>query len=133
MTELGKTLKARRVALGLTARQVHAAGGPSPAVLSKIENGHDGNYSAMTWSTLSRALGWGSDGIVRLMSGEDPDPASYESPASVDPVDVGGLAAQLRSTSEQMEKMLRLLVEVLDKANALVEGIDRRHEVGDDA
>jgi hypothetical protein len=82
--EIGKIVQRRRLALRMRAQDVQMAGGPSKAVLSKIENGDEDRRSPATWVHLAHALRWPADAFDRLARGEEPD-ASWDKEAVPQP------------------------------------------------
>jgi transcriptional regulator with XRE-family HTH domain len=66
---LGRLIRERRAELGLTQREVHSVGGPSPATLYQLESGHRGSYRPHILRRLERALGWGAGSIRRVLEG----------------------------------------------------------------
>jgi DNA-binding XRE family transcriptional regulator len=66
---LGRLVRERRAELGLTQREVHSVGGPSPATLYQLESGHRGSYRPHILRRLERALGWGAGSVRRVLAG----------------------------------------------------------------
>lgn len=76
-------VKRRRVQLGLTQPQVHAAGGPSVSMLSKIEGAKRTSYEDMALARLEKALQWAPGSIEAIRKGGAPTPLQIEeTPAS---------------------------------------------------
>jgi transcriptional regulator with XRE-family HTH domain len=69
---LGRLIRERRAELGLTQREVHSVGGPSPATLYQLESGHRGSYRPHILRRLERALGWGAGSVRRALAGGRP-------------------------------------------------------------
>lgn len=67
----GKTIKARRDALGLTQRDIYAKGGPSPSTLIRWEHGHNHSSPARkkALSNLDHALDWAPGTAHALYNG----------------------------------------------------------------
>ena len=100
-THLADAVKDRRHQLGLTPPQVQASGGPSPTVLSQIENAYDNNYSASTLAKLDRALEWTPGTAAALWEGDELPPAPV--------VNGGELEEQLDRLSGLIERVIPLL------------------------
>jgi transcriptional regulator with XRE-family HTH domain len=66
---LARLIRERRAELGLTQREVHSVGGPSPATLYQLESGHRGSYRPHILRRLERALGWGAGSVRRALAG----------------------------------------------------------------
>jgi transcriptional regulator with XRE-family HTH domain len=66
---LARLIRERRADLGLTQREVHSVGGPSPATLYQLESGHPGSYRPHILRRLERALGWGAGSVRRALAG----------------------------------------------------------------
>jgi transcriptional regulator with XRE-family HTH domain len=66
---LARLIRDRRAELGLTQREVHNIGGPSPATLYQLESGHPGSYRAHILRRLERALGWAAGSVRRALAG----------------------------------------------------------------
>jgi transcriptional regulator with XRE-family HTH domain len=66
---LGRLIRERRGELGLTQREVHSVGGPSPATLYQLESGQHGSYRPHILRRLERALGWGAGSVRRALAG----------------------------------------------------------------
>ena len=66
---LARLVRERRAELGLTQREVHSVGGPSPATLYQLESGHRGSYRPHILRRLERALGWGAGSVRRVLAG----------------------------------------------------------------
>lgn len=71
-------VKRRRVELGLTQPQVHAAGGPSVSMLSKIEGAKRTSYEDMAIARLEKALQWAPGSIEAIRRGGAPTPLKVE-------------------------------------------------------
>jgi transcriptional regulator with XRE-family HTH domain len=69
---LAQLIRERRAELGLTQREVHSVGGPSPATLYQLESGHRGSYRPHILRRLERALGWGAGSVRRALAGGMP-------------------------------------------------------------
>jgi transcriptional regulator with XRE-family HTH domain len=69
---LARLIRDRRAELGLTQREVHSVGGPSPATLYQLESGHRGSYRPHILRRLERALGWGAGSVRRALAGGAP-------------------------------------------------------------
>lgn len=69
---LGLLIRERRAELGLTQREVHSFGGPSPATLYQLEAGRPGSYRPHILRRLERALGWGPGSVRRALAGQLP-------------------------------------------------------------
>jgi transcriptional regulator with XRE-family HTH domain len=69
---LARLIRERRAELGLTQREVHSVGGPSPATLYQLESGHRGSYRPHILRRLERALGWGAGSVRRALAGGMP-------------------------------------------------------------
>jgi transcriptional regulator with XRE-family HTH domain len=69
---LAQLIRERRAELGLTQREVHSVGGPSPATLYQLESGHRGSYRPHILRRLERALGWGAGSVRRALAGGQP-------------------------------------------------------------
>jgi transcriptional regulator with XRE-family HTH domain len=91
---LASVLRARRIAAGLTLRQVERLTGISNAYLSQLENGHTINPSPRLLEKLTDAFGCS---YVELM-----DAAGYRSPMNVGKVtlEVAMLASDLDSNEQ---------------------------------
>lgn len=59
---------------GLTWDAIHAAGGPSPATLTKIASGQDALYTLATTFKLDKGLGWMKGTTVALSQGVIDEP-----------------------------------------------------------
>lgn len=73
---LATQVRQRRVALNLTQTQVHAAGGPSVSVLSKIETSRSVSYDDIAIARLEKVLHWRAGSVGAILRGEDPQPMS---------------------------------------------------------
>ncbi|GAA2606824.1 hypothetical protein GCM10010399_42200 [Dactylosporangium fulvum] len=88
---LGRLIRERRAELGLTQREVHSVGGPSPATLYQLESGQRGSYRPHILRRLERALGWGAGSVRRILAGGlpaldgDAEPPARERRASRPP------------------------------------------------
>jgi transcriptional regulator with XRE-family HTH domain len=69
---LGRLIRERRAELGLTQREIHSVGGPSPATLYQLESGHRGSYRPHILRRLERALGWDAGSVRRVLAGGMP-------------------------------------------------------------
>src|SRR2546423_14773005 len=65
---LARLIRERRAELGLTQREVHSVGGPSPATLYQLESGHRGSDRPPMLRPLERALGWGTGSVRRALA-----------------------------------------------------------------
>lgn len=91
---LASVLRARRIAAGLTLRQVEQQTGISNAYLSQLENGHTINPSPRLLEKLTEAFG---SSYIELM-----EAAGYKPPVNVDKVtlEVTMLASDLNSKEQ---------------------------------
>lgn len=65
---VGQAIRARRLHLDIGQDQL----GISKAVASNLENGKQTSFARSSLMRVSRALGWTSDSIERMVRGEDP-------------------------------------------------------------
>lgn len=70
---LGRYVKARREALGLSQDEVAARGGPSDTTLGKIEAGA-GGLSRISVAKLDHPLSWAPGSARRVLEGGEPEP-----------------------------------------------------------
>jgi transcriptional regulator with XRE-family HTH domain len=73
---LGRTVRTRRLLLGLSQADVIAAGGPSDQTLRELERGESGIYRVRTMAALERVLKWAPGAIEAILKGGQP--AAYE-------------------------------------------------------
>ncbi|WP_280330297.1 hypothetical protein [Nocardia wallacei] len=71
----GDYARRRRVDLGLTQSQVQGLGGPSPALIRRLEGGYRDAMSRKKRRDLARALGWHEDSLDNILAGGEPTPA----------------------------------------------------------
>ena len=69
---LARLIRERRAELGLTQREIHSVGGPSPATLYQLESGQRGSYRPHILRRLERALGWDAGSVRRVLAGGVP-------------------------------------------------------------
>ncbi|NEW42771.1 helix-turn-helix domain-containing protein [Nocardia cyriacigeorgica] len=73
---LGRLIRERRDELRLTQSQVQERGGPSPALVRKVETGKAESMSRSKRRDLERALEWRIGSVDDILRGGDPAPAS---------------------------------------------------------
>jgi hypothetical protein len=64
----------RRLELDMTQADVHAAGGPSTAVIRQVEGALSDSYTPVILSRLERALGWERGSVRAIRAGGEPVP-----------------------------------------------------------
>ena len=127
---LARLVRERRAELGLTQREVHSVGGPSPATLYQLESGHRGSYRPHILRRLERALGWGAGSVRRVLAGGLPlldgegerEPRRERRPGP--PMLDGQLDGQLPSidSGEWVDGFRRLPIDTRDKL-AILSGL----------
>lgn len=119
LSAFSHVLGARRQALGLTQRDVYAAGGPSPATLVRWEKGDDLSTPPRP-SALDRldgALRWAPGTTRKLLSGEiSGEEALHSKPVVNGEADESSVSAALdpnRLASELSARMMRYVMDTL--------------------
>jgi transcriptional regulator with XRE-family HTH domain len=116
---LARLIRERRAELGLTQREVHSVGGPSPATLYQLESGHRGSYRPHILRRLERALGWGAGSVRRALAGglpllegetDNPPPRPERPSATARPVH-----AAPRDSSEWIDGFRNLPIDTREK------------------
>jgi transcriptional regulator with XRE-family HTH domain len=120
---LARLIRERRAELGLTQREVHSVGGPSPATLYQLESGHRGSYRPHILRRLERALGWGAGSVRRALAGglpllegetENPPPR----PVQTAPGDSGEWIDGFRNLPIDTREKLLILSSLLEETIA---------------
>jgi transcriptional regulator with XRE-family HTH domain len=137
---LAQLIRERRAELGLTQREVHSVGGPSPATLYQLESGHRGSYRPHILRRLERALGWGAGSVRRALAGgmpllegeADRPPARPERPSGLprpvhtEPLNTTDWIDGFRNLPIGTREKLVILSSLLEETIA---GLDRRTPV----
>ncbi len=122
---LARLVRERRAELGLTQREVHSVGGPSPATLYQLESGHRGSYRPHILRRLERALGWGTGSVRRalaggtpLLEGESESPVGTPRPVHTAPFDSGEWIDGFRNLPIDTREKLVILSSLLEETIA---------------
>lgn len=119
-TAVRATIRARVEELEVRQRVLSDQSGLSMATWTKLLNGPNETFDRKTLRAASRALGWSSDSIDRLLAGQDPivetpDPSPPAAPmamaASGSNVDMAALAAILGPLVEAVDRQTAALRE----------------------
>ncbi|MCC5574573.1 hypothetical protein IMZ11_02820 [Microtetraspora sp. AC03309] len=109
---VAREVKRRRIQLEMTQPQVHAAGGPSVSMLSKIEGAKQQGYEDMALARLEKALQWESGSIEAIRNGQPPTPltAQHDEPARAEksstPLAVDPTTAAINAGMEAIQRIL---------------------------
>jgi hypothetical protein len=106
--KLAEAVKARRDELGLTQTDIGRLGGPSPAIVSAIENNRATQLTPRLRRGLDEALQWEAGSVSKVLAGGHAipiNPASPTDPGVADPERWGG-AAPLIAKVEQVQAAL---------------------------
>ncbi len=137
---LAQLIRERRAELGLTQREVHSVGGPSPATLYQLESGHRGSYRPHILRRLERALGWGAGSVRRALAGGMPQlegeadrppprperPGGPPRPVHAEPLNTSDWIDGFRNLPIDTREKLVILSSLLEETIA---GLDRRTPV----
>lgn len=70
---VGRAIDRQLLLYGWSQSDLVRASGVSDLTVRPIQKGEPGNRQTKTLSKISRALGWGGEGLVRILEGADPD------------------------------------------------------------
>ncbi|MGH3978021.1 MAG: helix-turn-helix domain-containing protein [Pseudonocardiaceae bacterium] len=70
---VGQRVRARRKQLGLTQRELAAAGGVAESTVRNLESGRTAGVRRLPrWAQIERALGWPAGSLATIRAGRDP-------------------------------------------------------------
>ncbi|MGH3443267.1 MAG: helix-turn-helix domain-containing protein [Nitriliruptorales bacterium] len=117
--EVAAAVRRRRGELGIQQNELAELAAVDVSTLRNIEHVRRTSYDPVTLAKVSRALGWETDGIDRVLAGEEPRERPEPVPADTGVTEtarlLGALEERVRAIERRLDRLDRIVDRVLDQ------------------